>query len=363
MQNLQKMLPKFSIALAVVFAATIGYLLTRGNTVDVEARKISRSELVEAIYATGYVEAENIANLSAEFSGTVRSIGALEGQQVSKGQAIIVFDSVQPRLAVNEARAAVAEELAAVRDNNLRLQRNRSLFQVGAISRQDFEAAERNSVQSGESLRQRQMQLKSREDDLEKLKVVAPFAGILTLQNVKEGDYVQSGTLVATVTDPARYLVVVEVDELDVPRLRTGLKAVIAFDSMPEKRFDATVVRIVPQTDRVTKTSRVYLKLDQTVSEIQGGMTATANIVYNTKKGALLVSKSSVFEEERRSYVWKIVEGKLKKQPIRTGDSDLVFIQVLEGLDAGDVVVTSPQENFRDGMETRLVKDTPKKQS
>jgi membrane fusion protein, multidrug efflux system len=361
MQNLQKMLPKFSIALAVVFAATIGYLLTRGNTVEVEAQKISRSELVEAIYATGYVEAENIANLSAEFSGTVRSIAALEGQHVSKGQAIIVFDSVQPRLAVDEARAAMAGELAVSRDNNLRLQRNRTLFQAGAISRQDFEAAERNSSQSGELLRQRQMQLKSREDDLNKLSVVAPFAGILTLQSVKEGDYVKSGTLVATVADPARYLVVVEVDELDVPRLRTGLKAVIAFDSMPEKRFDATVTRIVPQTDRVTKTSRVYLKLDDPVPAIQGGMTATANIVYNKRKGALLVRKSSVFEEEHQSYVWKIVKGKLKKQPIRTGDSDLVFIEVTGGLDAGEVVVTSPQEKYRDGMETRIVKAGKKK--
>ncbi|NTV66700.1 MAG: efflux RND transporter periplasmic adaptor subunit [Chlorobaculum sp.] len=360
MQNLQKMLPKFSIALAVVFAATIGYLLTRGNTVEVEAQKISRSELVEAIYATGYVEAENIANLSAEFSGTVRSIGALEGQRVSKGQAIIVFDSVQPRLAVDEARAAVAEEAAAARDNSQRLQRNRTLLQAGAISRQDFDSAERNSSQSAESLRQRQAQLKSREDDLKKLSVVAPFDGMLTLQNVKEGDYIQSGTLVATVADPARYLVVVEVDELDVPRLRTGLKAVIAFDSMPEKRFNASVVRIVPQTDRVTKTSRVYLRLDDPVPAIQGGMTATANIVYNTKRGTLLVRKSSIFEEERRSYVWKIVKGKLKKQPIRTGDSDLVFIEVTGGLDAGDVVVSSPQEKFRDGMEARIVKNGKK---
>jgi len=361
MQNLQKMLPKFSIALGILFAATIGYLLTRGNVVDVESRKISRSELVEAIYATGYVEAKNMANLSAEFSGTVRSISALEGQRVSNGQAIIVFDSVQPRLAAEEARAAVAEEQAAVRDNALRLERNRTLFKAGAISRQELDAAERNSVQSYETLRQRQMQLKSREDDLKKLTVIAPFSGILTLQNVKDGDYVKAGTLVATVTDPSLYLVVVEVDELDVPRLRAGLKAVIAFDSMPEKRFEATVARIVPQTDRVTKTSRVYLKLNEPVPAIQGGMTATANIVYNRRKGALLVRKSSVFEEERQSYVWKIVEGKLKKQQIRTGDSDLVFIEVTGGLAAGDIVATSPQENFRDGMEARVVSQKDRK--
>ncbi|MBN1929262.1 MAG: efflux RND transporter periplasmic adaptor subunit [Chlorobiaceae bacterium] len=360
MQNLQKMLPKFSIAFVMVFVAVAAYLLTRGNTVEVEAGKIERSELVEAVYATGYVEAESIASLSAEFSGTVRSVGALEGQRVRKGQSIIEFDSPQPRLAVEEARAALGEEQAAARDNSLKLERNRMLFKAGAISRQQLDEAERNSAQSLEALRQRQAQLRSREDDLKKLSVVAPFDGMLTLQKVKPGDYVTANTEVAVVTDTSSYLVVVEVDELDVPRLRTGLKAMIAFDSMPARRFQAAVVRIVPQTDRVTKTSRVYLRLDDSAGAIQGGMTATANIIYNVKKGTLLARKSSVFEEERKAYVWKIVEGKLRKQQVRTGDSDLTFVEILEGLVEGDKVVTSPQENFRDGMEARIADERKK---
>jgi RND family efflux transporter MFP subunit len=355
MQNLQKMLPRYSIALAVVLAATVGYLLTRGNTVNVEAGRVSRAELVEAVYATGYVEAERVASLSAELSGTVRSIGALEGQHVRKGQAIIEFDSQQPRLAVREARAAVAEQQAVARESALKLERNRRLLKEGAISRQQLDEAERNGTQSVEMLSQRMLQLKSREDDLKKLTVTAPFDGILTLQSVKAGDYVNANAIVASVTDTGGYLVTVEVDELDVPRLRTGLPAVIALDAMPEKRFAATVTRIVPQTDRVTKTSRVYLQFDQPVSSVQAGMTATANIIYNTRKGALLVRKSSVFQEERKDYVWKVDGGKLRKQPVRTGDSDLTFIEVVGGLKPGDLVVVSPEEKYRDGMEARLV--------
>lgn len=360
MQNLQKILPKFSIAFVIAFVAMTVYILTRGNTVEVEAGKIKRSELVKAVYATGYVEAEKIAHLSAEFSGTVRSVGALEGERVRKGQNIVVFDSKQPRLAVEEARAAVAEELAAVRDHRLKLERNRMLFKVGAISQQQLDEAERNSTQSLEAFRRRQAQLDSREDDLKKLSVVAPFDGMLTLQKVKAGDYVQANTEVAEVADTSSYLVVVEVDELDVPRLRTGLNAVIAFDSMPDNRFDAAVVRIVPQTDRVTKTSRVYLRLNNSAEAIQGGMTATANIIYNVKKGTLLARKSSVFEQDRKAYVWKIVSGKLKKQAVRIGDSDLTFIEILSGLTEGDQVVTSPQENFRDGMDARIVEERKK---
>jgi membrane fusion protein, multidrug efflux system len=354
MQNLQKALPRYSIALALVLAVTVGYLLTRGNTVQVEAEKVTRSELVEAVYATGYIEAENVASLNAEISGKVRSIGALEGQRVKRGQVIIEFDSEQPRLAAQEAGAAVSEQQAVARDNALKLERNRRLFREGAISRQQLDEAERDAVQSEQLLKQRTLQRKSREDDLDKLVVKAPYDGTLTLQNVKAGDYVNAGSTVASVTDTGEYLATVEVDELDVPRLRVGLEAVVALDAMPEKRFRAKVARIVPQTDRVTKTSRVYLRFEHPVEAIQAGMTATANIVYNTRKGALLVRKSSVFQEERRDYVWKVEKGKLRKQQVRTGDSDLTFVEVTGGLKPGELVVVSPEERFRDGMEARL---------
>ncbi len=354
MQNLQKMLPRYSLALAVVLVATVGYLLTRGNTVNVDASRVAKAELVEAVYATGYVEAERAASLSAEISGKVRAIGALEGQQVRAGQMIIEFDAQQPGIAVQEARAAVAEQQAAARDSRLKLERSRRLFGEGAVARQQLDEAERNSIQSAEVLSQRTLQLKSREDDLKKLAVRAPFDGTLTLQSVKAGDYVNVNTQVASVTDRSGYLVTVEVDELDVPKLRVGLSAVIALDSMPDRRINARVMRIVPQTDRVTKTSKVYLRFDQPVPSVQAGMTATANIVYNTRKGALLVRKSSVFQEERKEYVWMVQGGKLRKQPIRTGDSDLTFIEVVGGLKPGDLVVDSPAEKFREGMEAKL---------
>lgn len=355
MQTLQKILPKYSIGLALVFVITMVYLFTRGNTIAVEAAKVTTAELVQAVYATGYVEAEHAATLNAELSGRVRSVGALEGERVRKGQEIIVFDSRQQGFSADEVRALIAEEEAFAKDNALKLSRSRILYRDGAISRQQFDEAERNSAQSQQKLLQRQQQLKIREDELKKIVVTAPFDGILTRMSVKTGDNVSAGTMVATVTDTSDYIVAVEVDELDVPRLRTGLSALIAFDAMPEKRFNATVVRIVPQTDRVTKTSKIYLHFDRPVPSVQSGMTATANIIYKTRPGALLVRKSSVFDENRRSYVWKIEKGRLKKQLLKTGDSDLTYVEVLGGLADGDLVVLTPEEKYREGMETRLV--------
>ncbi len=355
MKSLQKFLPKYSIALAVLFIATVLFLMTRGNTVDLEVGEVRNAELVQAVYATGFVEADAVANLSAECSGTVSYIGALEGQHVSAGQKILQFDSLQPQLAVREARAAFSEQQVLARDNRSRSARKKNLFAEGAISRQELEEAEKNSVQSEELLQQKELQLRMREDDLKKLTVIAPFSGILTLQNVKAGDYVATNTLVARVVDPARYMVTVEVDELDIPRIRNGQATTVAFDAYPEKRFSAVVSRIVPQTDRVTKTSRIYLTLGNPPDNIQAGMTATANIIYNTRANALLVKKSSLFEENRQTYVWKVENGRLKKQLIRQGVSDMTFVEVLQGLKKGDKIALAPEKNLHEGMEVRII--------
>jgi len=362
MKSLQKFLPKYSIALAVLFAATVVFLLTRGNSVDAEVVTVKPAELVQAVYATGFVEADAVANLNAESSGTVSYIGALEGEKVTAGQTIVQFDSQQPLLAVRESKSALSEQQALVRDSRRRTERKKNLLSEGAISRQELEDAQKSSIQSEELLQQRILQVKMREDDLKKLTVTAPFSGILTLQSVKKGDYVTSNTLVARVVDPSQFVISVEVDELDVPKMRNGQSATVAFDAYPDKRFSAIVSRIVPQTDRVTKTSKIYLRLTQAPTNIQAGMTATANIIYNVKPNALLVKKSSLVEEDRKSYVWKIERGTLKKQPVQTGESDIAFVEIVQGLKNGDTIALAPEKSFREGFEVNRVSKVTAKQ-
>jgi len=354
MKSLQKFLPKYSIALALLFIATLFFLMTKGNSVAIEAVEVTHAELIQAVYATGFVEADAVANLNAECSGTVSYVGALEGQHINAGQKLFQFDSPQPQLAVHEAQSALAEQQALLRDSRRRSVRKKNLFSEGAISRQELEDAEKNSTQSEELLQQRVFQLKMREDDLNKLTVIAPFSGVLTLQNVKKGDYVIINTLVARVVDTSRFMISVEVDELDVPRMRHGQVATVAFDAYPEKRFSAVVARIVPQTDQITKTSRIYLTLDHPPGNIQAGMTATANIIYNVKPNALLVKKSSLFEDNRQSYVWKIEKGRLKKQPVQQGESDMTYVEVLQGLKKGDKIALSPDKSLHEGLEVNI---------
>ena len=357
MQTLQKILPKYTIALGIVFLATVIYLVTRGNTVVVEAHPVKKMELAQAVYATGYVDADAMADLRSEISGTIGFVGAHEGEWVDKGSTILVFDERRLQLAVEEAKAAYAEQRSETYDLRARRKRSRNLFRAGAIARQELDDAEKEYTQAMKLLQQRELQLKSRQDDLKKQVVTAPIAGVLTLQEAKIGDYIVANTLVARVIDTTSYIVNVEVDELDVPRLKTGQPATVALDALPEKRFSSSVARVVPQTDRITKTSKVFLALDEYVESIQVGMTATANIIYDVQEGALLIPKSSVFEEARQNYVWKIEKRHLKKQKIVTGASDIRYVEILDGLSEGDSVVVKPEEKFKEGMEAKIRAD------
>ncbi|MEI7695275.1 MAG: efflux RND transporter periplasmic adaptor subunit [Chlorobium sp.] len=355
MNSLQKFLPKYSLALALIFIATVYFLMTKGNTLDIEMTEVTTSELVQAVYATGFVEADAVAALNAECSGRVTAVGALEGQHVTAGQKIIQFDSPQTQLAVHEAKSALAEQQALLRDSKLRTDRKRNLFNEGAISRQELEDAEKSTLQTEELLQQRQFQVKMREEDLKKLAVTAPFSGILTLQSVKKGDYVTLNTLVARVVDPSRFMISVEVDELDIPKMRKGQKATVAFDAYPEQRLSAVVTRIVPQTDRITKSSRIYLTLGHLPGNIQTGMTATANIIYNVRPNALLVRKHSLLEENHQSYVWKIDHGILKKQLLQLGKNDVTFVEVLQGLKKGEKIALSPDKSWHEGVDVHII--------
>jgi hypothetical protein len=91
-------------------------------------------------------------------------------------------------------------------------------------------------------------------------------------------------------------------------------------------------------------------------------MTATANIIYNVKPNALLVKKSSLVEEDRKSYVWKIERGTLKKQLVQTGESDIAFVEIVQGIKNGDTIALAPEKSFREGFEVNKVSKVTAKQ-
>ncbi|HED31560.1 MAG TPA: efflux RND transporter periplasmic adaptor subunit [Prosthecochloris aestuarii] len=353
MQTLQKILPRYSIALGILFLATVVFMVTRGDVVHVETLEIRPMELVQAVYATGYVDADERAELRSEVASTVVSVPVREGEQVKKGDVLVVFDDEPVRIAVDEARSALLEQESLSAERTQKFRRQQSLFRAGAVSREELDTARYSYQQSLQRLHQRKLQLQARLEELENLEIRAPFDGIVSYLGAKRGDDIAATVLVATVVNPSSYVISAEIDELDVPKIEPGQEAVVALDAMPRDKFDAVVDRLVPATDKVTKTSQVFLRIRGGAAGMQTGMTATANIVFSRRDGALLVPKLSVIDDASGRSVWKIENGRLVLQTVLTGASDLTHFEITGGLNEGDRIVLRPEDRFREGMQVR----------
>jgi multidrug efflux pump subunit AcrA (membrane-fusion protein) len=185
-------------------------------------------------------------------------------------------------------------------------------------------------------------------DNFLKTVVLAPFDGTVVSVGVKKNDVLSaidyaSKTAVQLV-DTSQIKFQGQVDEIDILKIKTGQKATISVDAVPDKTFTGIVSFISPYgsagTGNVVKFN-VTIKLDPTGEELKGGLTATADIVISSVENALLVPLSAVTTTSEGSFVNVInkATGQPEERQVTLGGQNLQFAEVLSGLKEGDKVV------------------------
>ncbi|MDN5277079.1 MAG: HlyD family secretion protein [Clostridiales bacterium] len=155
------------------------------------------------------------------------------------------------------------------------------------------------------TIEQTQKELESKKSLLGNTEVKSPINGIITSLNVKVGDQVQQGRAIATIVDPAQLNVVVAVDELDIPKVKIGQKARVKVDAFPDMVFEGEVIKIA---DIGQSSGGGVTTFDVTISikdpgDIRIGMSATAEIQVESKKGVVLIPIEAVQERNGEKYV------------------------------------------------------------
>ncbi|MCM8899965.1 HlyD family efflux transporter periplasmic adaptor subunit [Caldicoprobacter algeriensis] len=155
------------------------------------------------------------------------------------------------------------------------------------------------------AIEQTQKELESKKSQLGNTEVKSPINGIITSLTVKVGDQVQQGKAIATIIDPTQLNVVVAVDELDIPKVKIGQKAKIKVDAFPDTVFEGEVIKIA---DIGQSSGGGVTTFDVTISikdpgDVRIGMSATAEIQVESKKGVVLLPIEAVQEKNGEKYV------------------------------------------------------------
>ena len=371
--------------------------------------KAEKGTLIVSLSGSGNITSEEIAEINPGISGEVSEVKVQLGDKVKKGDLLLVIknDSLEAQRA--DAWTAYNQAKEALENAKLnKLQAEKALKDLqeqkektpDKVSDLDIQIAEQK-VQSAE------LAIKSAEnrvwsawlayikakEEADKRKVTSPIDGTVTALNVKVGDNlgvsgVSKSTQTTTASQTSASLITIynleklqaniTLNEVDVAKVKTGQKATLTFDALPE----VTLTGKVTEIDRVGTVNQgivsygVKIALDSVDERIKPGMSVTAEIIVEAKPDVLTLPNRAIKSEGESRYV-ELIEApeevkktlkigtsivlpkgvKIKKQPVEIGISNDTSTEILSGISEGDIVISSkvtqqtqttqPQTQFR----------------
>ncbi|PIQ24972.1 hypothetical protein COW36_06360 [bacterium (Candidatus Blackallbacteria) CG17_big_fil_post_rev_8_21_14_2_50_48_46] len=179
-------------------------------------------------------------------------------------------------------------------------------------------------------------------DTLHKGAINAPFSGTVARWQVNRGDYVTPGTPVARFLDTRDLRLLLNVNELDLPKVRIGAEVEITFDAYPETPYPGKVVWIsessITDSDNV-QVFPVKIWFDNADHKIRPGMSADAKISAAERKNVLAIPIIHIRKKDGHYYVDRLHTGKPQETEIKLGISTLDQVEVISGLETGDQIV------------------------
>jgi len=289
----------------------------------------TRSTAVEAIYATGSVEPTVMLPIAPRVAGTLASLEADEGSQVRKGQVLARLEDTDLSSTVDElsARARYARE---------QFERTEDLVQRGFVSSTELDRT-RSDLDAADASLRRARTLR----DFTALR--APADGVIIRRDGEIGQYLAAGQGLFYLSCCAPLRASVEVDEEDIVRVHVGQKVVLRTDALPGRTLDGEVSQVTPKGDPVARSYRVRIRLADPAA-LKVGMTVDANLIVAERANALLVPSAAV----QGGHVWIVRDGRLHRQPVRTGVLGAERTEILEGLDTDAHVVLDPNEGLHE---------------
>jgi len=296
---------------------------------------VVRDTVVDAITATGQIEAIESIKLHPAVEGRLVQILVQEGAAVTEGEILFKVDDAE--LNAEVAQAEADRDLAAQA-----LKRTQELMAKNASSAADLERAQATAKSSEARLEL----LKVR---LDHTSVRAPFTGVAGQRFVSVGDYVSTATpLISLQTyDPQR--AAFAVPERYAQRLKPGQRVTFSVAAIPGRTFTGRVDFVDPVVQLPARTILVKAVVPNPGRVLQAGMFVEASLQAEVRPNALVVPEDAIVPLTGASFVWVVDSGKASRHDVKLGVRTAGFVEIDSGLSAGQQVVVGGQERLFPG--------------
>ncbi|KPY40227.1 MULTISPECIES: efflux RND transporter periplasmic adaptor subunit [Pseudomonas syringae group] len=310
--------------------------------------------------AIGTLKAVQGVDLSLEIAGTVKALLFESGQKVRVGQPLLQLDSDVERALLGTAEADLG--LAQVEHG-----RGSRLVGDQAISRGDFDKLAAQLKKASATV----AQLKA---SLAKKQILAPFSGTIGIRQVDVGDYLASGTVIATLQDLSSLYVDFHVPEQALPKLSVGQRVQVSVSAYPGQSFDATISAINPRVDESTRNVLIRATQPNPDGRLLPGMFVDLQVILPSAPSQIVVPESAITYSLYGNSIYVVVarqteagkpESDTQDEPqltverrfVKTGEHREGKVVILEGLKAGDQVVSGGQLKLDNGAHVAISAD------
>jgi HlyD family secretion protein len=382
----------------------------RGRTSQVpmvDIASVTQGLVEEKLHRTGDIVPETQVTLSSKVQGRVEKIHVREGDRVKAGQVLLVMDSREAEANVVQAKANLAaaaarlKQVKATSEEAVRsqiqqakanmemaesdLRRAEGLFQEELLPKKQLDEARTkyNVAKAAYDLALNSIRQKTWENDialaeaqwaqakanldlseaqLANLTILSPMSGTVTRRYIDPGKSVKDAdSPMLTLMDLAEVKMVVNVIEREFVRLRVGQPVQVTVTALPGKTFPARISVINPALEMQSRTAEIQISIPNPGYVLNPGMFGAADILLRSTPAATLIPIRALVNLGDREIVYVINGDKALARTVRKGLSKDSFVEIIEGVKAGEKVVTVGQDSLKDGSTVRLIADADKK--
>jgi membrane fusion protein (multidrug efflux system) len=321
-----------------------------GQAVAVRSALVSIQDVVYKVHALGSLEAEEVMQVTAEVEGAVSEVHFNEGDRVGPDTVLLSIDPERYRVSAEQAEASYRKSLADQHRASDDLRRQEQLASERLVSESDLikakEEAERLTADAASAKAAWDIALQN----VRRASVRPPRAGVINTRAVDTGQFVKSGTTLATLVDTARLRLRFKVSESESLKAKVGDEVEFRVDSLGEQRFPARIYHVSQVADATTRQVEV-LGWVKNPGTLKPGFFAEVDLAADARKSALLVPEGAVQASERGFITYVVEAGKARLRPIelglRTGTGS---VEILSGLKSGESVIVEGSDRLADGI-------------
>jgi membrane fusion protein, multidrug efflux system len=324
------------------------------NVLNVQAEDVLKKPLRPFIEAIGTLNPNEEVIVSAEVEGILKSVLIDEGTPVSRGKVLATIDDTNYASELRRDDAARKQAEANLANTKVEHGRKEALYKEELVTQQQFDdVCTRLTLAEAELARMKAFRSIT-EEKLRKTKVDAPLAGAVQEKKVSAGDFVKIGTPLFVLIQSNPIKLRFTVPEKDVGRIRLNQDVSLKVDGFPDREFAGRVAIIYPAVEERTRSLTVEALVPNQDGILKPGLFAKVMLYTGPERDTVVVPITGLLYEQDKVKVFAIEGDRAKERPVRIGRKYGEFMEIVEGLQGGERIAVTGQQNLSDGAKVMI---------